>query len=82
MNNVQTSVFISICTKTSRAIHLEDQIRIFEKQKQRNVSELQEISNILEFFPDSYFSDQSDKIIFILNFGQDSLREKGKKIIV
>jgi hypothetical protein len=56
----------------SRAIYLEDQGRNFYRKKKRTLSELQEILNILQFFSGSYFLDQSDKILFILNSRQES----------
>ena len=68
--------------KRPRAIDLADQIRIFERKSKRILSEFQEILNILEFFPDSWFFDQWDKILFILKFSQDSFREERKKILV
>ena len=43
-----------------------------ERKVKRFLSELQNILNISFFLPDSYFSGQSNKLLFILNFRQES----------
>jgi len=73
ISNDHTSICIYyIWTETSRANDLEDQIRIFKKEKKGNLSELQDILNILYFCPDSCFLGQLGKMLLILNFSQDS----------
>jgi hypothetical protein len=65
-------LYIYVHKDTSHAIYLEDQIRIFGKKEKRNLSEVQEIVNILLILPDSYYPDQSDKILLILKVRQES----------